>query len=371
MLFVIVLVTIGFTDSVLTLAHRRIVTGSFKSVAVMAAEEERIYRMPSEIFHHGLRPMARTDRARWGPNIYSVRTNSLGFRDREVRVVAPRAEKYRILFIGDSFTEGFGFDYEKTFVGVIDDALKECGVEVLNAGVSSYAPVLYLKRVQHLIDKQGLEFHDLVVYLDISDVVDEVEYANPVDQGDFLETSPSKSQSMRRWIHSNTTLVYRAGRLTRNLLFPRRAEQVDHALIRRERWTTDAEVYKEYGEPGLDLARRHMDQLHQLVSQHGIHMTIAVYPWPAQILAGEVPSIQVRIWRDWAAERHVAFINYFPAFIGDRPPKDVVERFFIPGDVHWNAHGHRLVAEGFLERFRDDARRTHGTRACVSARPTG
>ena len=39
----------------------------------------------------------------------------------------------RIMFIGDSFTEGIMLDWEDTFVGIISDSLKNKNVEVLNA----------------------------------------------------------------------------------------------------------------------------------------------------------------------------------------------------------------------------------------------
>jgi hypothetical protein len=44
-----------------------------------------------------------------------VFTDSLGFKDASRRAVPDRR---RILFIGDSFTEGVGLPYEQTFVGL-------------------------------------------------------------------------------------------------------------------------------------------------------------------------------------------------------------------------------------------------------------
>ena len=45
-------------------------------------------------------------------------------------------------------------------------------IEVLNAGLSSYSPIIYLKKLRWLID-QGYEFDEAVVYVDISDIQDE------------------------------------------------------------------------------------------------------------------------------------------------------------------------------------------------------
>jgi hypothetical protein len=54
--------------------------------------------------------------------------------------------------------EGNGVEWEKTFTGIIENRLKDKNIEVLNAGVSSYAPRFYFKKVQYLIEEVGLRF---------------------------------------------------------------------------------------------------------------------------------------------------------------------------------------------------------------------
>ena len=103
------------------------------------------YRIESASYHHDLRPGVSLEGARWGPSIYPVRTNSLGFRDAAPRKVALSSDRRRILFIGDSFTEGIGAAWQDTFVGMVADALGS-EAEVLNAGVVSYSPITYCAR---------------------------------------------------------------------------------------------------------------------------------------------------------------------------------------------------------------------------------
>ena len=134
---------------------------------------ERTYRIKSYRYHHDLAKNVRNkNNAKWGGNVYTVNTNSLGFKDRSDRQIPLKSEKKRLLFIGDSVTEGIGLNYEKTFVGLIDDDLKE-KYSILNAGVLSYSPIIYWKKVEDLINNTGLEFDELIVYLDISDIQDE------------------------------------------------------------------------------------------------------------------------------------------------------------------------------------------------------
>ena len=87
---------------------------------------ERSYRIKSYRYHHDLAKNVNTkNNAAWGEYVYTVNTNSLGFKDRTNRQIPLKSEKKRLIFIGDSVTEGIGLNYEKTFVGLIDDALKK------------------------------------------------------------------------------------------------------------------------------------------------------------------------------------------------------------------------------------------------------
>ena len=96
----------------------------------------------SPVFHHTLKANAEFLYQRWGNLRHSVSTNSIGFRDRTVRNVPLSSDKYRVPFIGDSFTYGFGLPYEKTSICLFEQELAERQVEVLNAGVVSYSPAI-------------------------------------------------------------------------------------------------------------------------------------------------------------------------------------------------------------------------------------
>ena len=114
----------------------------------------------------------------------------------------------------------------------------------------------------------------------------------------------------------------------------------------------DDEVFAAWGWRGAELAVHYMDLLYQLCRDENITMRLAVYPWPNQILAADRESRQVSIWRQFAADRGIDFIDYFPFFIKDGDPMPVLQQYFIPGDAHWNEAGHRLVAQVLLERWR-------------------
>jgi hypothetical protein len=97
-----------------------------------------------------------------------------------------------------------------------------------------------------------------------------------------------------------------------------------------------------------------MDRIHSMLDARGIRLTVAVYPWPEQVLAADRDSRQVRFWRAWSRERGVGFLDFFPDFVaGDGPAnRRAVERYFIPGDIHFNREGNRYFAARLVERYR-------------------
>lgn len=109
---------------------------------------------------------------------YELYTNSIGFKDKSNRRIFRKTDKRRIVFIGDSFTEGILLNYEDTFVGMIDSVVTSKNIEVLNAGRVSYSPIIYWRKSKYLIEEVKLKFDELIVFLDISDIDDEASYYN-------------------------------------------------------------------------------------------------------------------------------------------------------------------------------------------------
>lgn len=308
--------------------------------------------MRSEVFHHTFAPMVSVVAEHWGPRACPYFTNSLGFRDARVREVPLVSPYRRILFMGDSFTEGVGVPFESTFVGLTAAALEPHGVEVLNGAVSLYSPTIYERKTRWLLQDLGLRFDELVVFVDISDVLDETAYRLDADDHVVLEglvrrhadraarawaRSRGEPEALGRFLDQHTLLLGFAYDALRARFAP--------PLHYIAGWTFDPALLAEYGQSGLTRARERMDALAALLQARGIKLRIAVYPWPDQILMGDRASLQARFWKSWADGHQAPFLDLFPVFIGDEPPRQTVRRYYIPGDVHWNEAGHRRVAE--------------------------
>lgn len=304
------------------------------------------YRVRHPVYHHGLEPMVTARPAEWGPLRYRVSTNSLGFRDRGARSVPLRSDRERVLLLGDSFTEGLGYDFEQTFAGRLAATLEARGVELLNAAAVSYSPIVYLAKTRYLLEVVGLDVDRVVVCLDLSDVYDEARIYRPEIGDDGVEAVDDAMGAVRSFIRRRTILVNAVNQLNRR----RRRSRPGHQLgVGRGLWAHDEQAMEEDGKEGLRRADRRLGELADLLADRGIGMTLVVYPWPDQIVARDRDSVQVTHWREWAARRDVGFVDLFPVFLDAGPAERVLRELFIPNDVHWNAAGHRLVAEALAE----------------------
>ena len=97
-----------------------------------------------------------------------------------------------------------------------------------------------------------------------------------------------------------------------------------------------------------------MKKLHKLLEENEIKLSVAVYPWPGQLLHDQENSLQVKIWKKFCENRCSRFINYFPVFfdfLKNQRKEQVIEKFYIPGNFHFSEDGNKLIADFFVKNF--------------------
>jgi lysophospholipase L1-like esterase len=381
---------------------------SWREAMTASKARERDFRSQSELFHHALRPN-RSALSSWGGREYLVVTNALGLRDRTKREVSKIPKARRILFLGDSFTEAIGIEYDRSFVGLVDQELHPQGVEVLNGGVASYSPTIYLRRAQYLLESMGLEVDEIIVFVDVSDAQDDALYyrldeANTVKRrcdkvATILEIDRQVRHDVRRFFEDfdadrpeQIKEKWRAGSWDeiatcedeyRTALeqLPFRIRFADHWRFNsvvfqtlngvyndwivghqpndlfardshsgvRALWSADEELFNSYGRDGSARMTENMDKVLSLAKKHRAKLTLAIYPWPHQ-LAKPKPDHYRSLWQRWSRERGVELIDYYSDFTRE-PPSMVYAKYFIQGDVHWNRMGHEIIAKRFTRTY--------------------
>jgi len=324
-------------------------------------ETERPPRIANRIYDHGF--AADFDGYDvWGELRYRLITDSLGFKDASVRNVPLKSASRRILLIGDSFVEGIGMSFEDSFAGLLYRAGQERSdkVEFLNAGVASYSPSIYYKKIKYLIES-GLQLDEVVLFSDTSDVTDEATSYFCIDDNPKYrahcssaegaaqpEAAPPKKPDflIDRFVVTNRVRIYIKRSIQSLLGNRRRSINTDHARIG---WVIPgldvANDYKPLGvEGGIARSLQNMRALADLLAARNIPLTIVVYPWAQQLAQGDRDSRQVALWRDFCPGRCKALINLFPAFFAAADAdKDWYEHLYILGDDHFSAAGNRLM----------------------------
>jgi lysophospholipase L1-like esterase len=349
--------------------------------------------VPNKYFHHGLKANLSTSSV-WGAAHYPIATNNFALKDREPRQLVLDDGHPRLLFLGDSFTEGVGFPYEKTFVGLIDDHIRRSGsdIEVLNGGVISHSPYLYYLHLKDLVERLHVRIDEVVVFIDVSDIQDELVYEDFQPGVVTMSLAIREAQlycqqysltcsvlftrlpalrpvfdAMRSWMRS----VSRAsGSVPKpeavqgpQARVPAKTELVtstEAPLVRpsqsvwdnanfyaqRDAWIDHDSAFQAWGRYGLHLARINLERLVQFAAGHHIKVSFAIYPWPR---FAQTRSNRAReAWRKIAADEHWTLVDLHEDF-ADTP--DAAKTFYIAGDVHWNERGHAFVAEHWVARY--------------------
>lgn len=317
---------------------------------------------------------------------YKIFTNSLGFRDFNIREIKKKNYKnHRILFIGDSVTEGVLLDYEKTFAGLIQTKLKKYGYEILNAARVSYSPSIYFIKTKYLLEVEKLKFDELFLFIDISDCQDEGEIyqlknnivtytPQRIDYYKKKEINDKKKlkdlntfRKIKNFINYNFKNSYRFLNFVYDGLdfneeekkknkFSHEWEYLVSLDYDRDKWTIDKKIYDKYCKFGMTKMIEYVDKLYLLLKKNNIKMSIAVYPLPSQIWYEDLNSIQVKVWKNFSNARDIDFINFFNLFvrqnISDKEKIQILRNYYIPFDIHFNENGNNMIANELEKKFK-------------------
>lgn len=301
--------------------------------------------------HHAMRP---------GYDNPASPTNSFGLRSPEVAVPKP-AGAFRILLLGDSFTLGFRAANDVVFARQLEQGLRTGGftsVEVVNAGVLSYCPLLEYLQYRHNL--HILEPDLVIVNFDMSDVQDHLEYSrNLVSSSDgvpLFVTEPSLG-APPSWVPGLLSFQW----LTRYVTSARRQRA---AAVEGVPFARDLDRYLWALDNGQEMDREvratlaPLANLATLLAHDRIPLLLATYPQPWQVAPDATPlppirdqygigqnkvHVNDRPFRKleaFAGEHSIPFVNATGAFRQDSKPASL----FLSSDFHFTARGHALYA---------------------------
>ena len=359
-LFLIILITFVFTLIIDFFFGKKILELTDK-FWIKTEFYGKIKRINHDIYHHGLKANVKMKNVKGFDGNYTFCTDNHGFRYKCNNSI--RGKSFDYAFMGDSFTEGSSVSYEDSFVGMFEKATNK---KVANLGVVSYAPKIYLSKLNFLLEK-GYTFEHVIIPIDISDLYDD-DVSYRLKKNYIVEDNFERGEKLkiRRFLRKNFPFTNFYMFVIKNL------NQVGYKPVNLEnnkpsfhkdvllkaKWTYSSDKFIDgYWKP-VQSAQNEMietmTKLYELLSKRNIPLSIVIYPWPQQLENDNENSKHVQMWRLFCENKCANFINLFPIFFKEKKDHGYLEtykKYYWWNDMHFNIEGNVLVAKEMLKYF--------------------
>ena len=324
------------------------------------------YMVPNDFYHHELKK----NYAGKGRSDEFIFTNEHGLIKLDNQSEIDLEDKKNIIFIGDSFTQGAGVAYKDTFSGILTHKLKD-KKKIINLSDVSYSPSIYFYKTKYFIENYNMKFSEVYVFIDISDPYDEL-YRYEVENeivinrknlnNPFINTLYDKIiYNIKNFITKNTTILYFSLRSFKNFLVKENIKEKlfnqNYGFIINHQanlWTFDDKYFEEEGYKGIELCKKYLKLLNEMLSENNSKLTIVVYPWPGQIFRNDKNKKQSSIWQKWAIKNDVKFIDISKLFFREENRSEldrlkIIDKYYLEKDMHFNQNAHKIVAVELLK----------------------
>ena len=320
----------------------------------------------NDFYHHELK----RNYVGKGSNGEPIFTNEYGFIKLENESEINLENKKNIIFIGDSHTQGSGVAYKDTFAGILTNKLKDEKI-LINLSAVSYSPSIYFYKTKYFIENHNMKFSDLYVFIDISDPYDElyryeVKNEKVIDRKDasnpFIDTFYDKIiYNLKNFVTKNTTILYKSLLSIKIFLNKQSAEEKlffeNYGFIINHQanfWTFNDKYFEEEGYKGIELCKKYLKLLKEMVEKNNANLTIAVHPWPGQIYRDDKNNRQSSIWQKWAINNNVNFIDFSKLYFKQKnrtksEKLDFIDNNFLKRDMHINENMHKIIAKELMK----------------------
>ncbi len=332
--------------------------------------DRKSHKIKSYYYHHDLRPNAHWVE-NWGYQNAKIFTNNLGFKDKKIRKV--NFKKNNVLFIGDSFTEGVGVEYQNTFVGVIEKKVNLISDEhqVLNAGVVSYSPIVILSKLNYLINIKNYPISKVFLVLCNGDIHDDLYRYKDIDENyvvshdDFFNIKILVK--INNFLKSHTITYQFIKRVTplsslyKNLKTKKTPNYENYDLPKvlsilnnkpDQQHIIDKKEFNKWGKLGLERSKKYIEKIKYILQEKDIDLTLIFLEEPIFMLNSIDPSFYKNYWSKFADKNNIEFI-FIEDFHKDEIDKfKIYRKYFFIGDNHFNNEGNYVVANEILKKSR-------------------
>ena len=239
-----------------------------------------------------------------------VRINSDGFRDDEYPL--EKRDRWRIVFLGDSLTFGWGVEKDETFEALLERALQaKRPTEIINFGAGNYNT----EQEVNLFLEKGLRYRpdQVVLFYFVND-------AEPTPRASRLE-----------WLGNFRLATFYWSRV--KSLWTRFDPATGFEAYYRSLYREDA--------PGWQRAKIALLELRDACREHGIALQVVLLP-ELHAPVGQIFEPEYARVTDFLRGNGIPSLDLSPRFAGESDPLSL---WVAPDDAHPNARAHRAISE--------------------------
>jgi hypothetical protein len=295
----------------------------------------------------------------FGPIYYRFCSNIYGFRVHCENKDAIK-KKFKYAIIGDSYAEGQN-DYNYTFAGMFERRFPS----TVNLGVSSYSTIIYFSKIFNLVEHEGFEFDEVILFFDPSDVLQDQKYKLK-NNNSVIETkiiTEDEISRKKQWARSNfKNILFKNFRLShylfvniRDYLFPKKMivfnnRSIDWALYDESEYFKNKTI-----DETLDYSFSFLLKLSDYLKSKNINLSLVIYPHPTELLYSKKESKIVKKFEKFCYLRCHKFINIHDILFDEVYETSVIKtykKYFIFRDNHLNQKGNEKFAEILFQYYK-------------------
>lgn len=293
---------------------------------------------------------------------YNVFTDQNGHRIASRNTKKIYKEKSAV-FLGDSFTYGFGLNYEESIVGLLET--KVTNYNFFNLAVPGYSPLILKYKLENFL-KSNSRINKIFYLMDLTDVHDESnrwikiqEFDHPVILDKTTHNLIEKDFNLKANFKMTKLLAYSVNKLLRDLRktinrkeFEKRDKiigftklgsftHIPYEDLDKNTWSeNDFKV-------GIENINKHVKLISNIAREINSDFYIVIFPWPETLHYGEKHFN----WQDYGSNlckfvKCTRLINTFPEYHKKKEQLNYWKKeLYHLEDIHFNAKGSSLLSD--------------------------
>ena len=287
---------------------------------------------------------------------YKVYTDESGYRYSKKN---RQNELANIVFLGDSFTYGYGVDYKESFTGIIETKIKN--FEIYNLAVPGYGIQKYHYQLNEFFKKKKAS--NIFLVLDMTDISDAALRWNKIEE---INTPVIKSKHViknisdwKKFKNSNfkgtRLIIYNLRNFLRflklkiistNMGSKDRALSSEIANFTYKKLNNDNKLNKTQFLNAINIIEENFQKISNLADKNNANLYLVIYPWPETLIHGQSEFNWEKFAFKLCSKNNCKkLINFFDDFDNVKKNNHNWKNLiYIDDDVHFKKFGNEIIA---------------------------